>query len=124
MTKSEKEEFWKEARKVHQDQIDQIDEKLKALQVMREISIKDLFTEYESGEGFEVVKESGPYQYVLGGDGRSAPWDETRTGLVLKVKTPKDLYLSADDLHSFRVYLKITEGSDVQAISINGEQQL
>lgn len=124
MTKSEKEEFWKEARKVHQYQIGQIDEKLKALQGMREIGIKDLFTEYESREVFEVVKESGPYQYFLGGDGRSTPWDETRTGLVLKVTTPKDLYLSTDDLRSFKIYLKMTEGSDVQAIFINGEQQL
>lgn len=124
MTKSEREEVWKTARKVHQNKIDQIDEKLKALQAKREIGIKDLFTEYEKREGFEVVKESGPYQYVLGGDDRSTPWDETRTGLVLKVTTPKDLYLSTDDLYSFRVYLKITEGSDVQAIFINGRQEI
>lgn len=124
MTKSEKEEFWKAARKVHQSQIDQIDEKLKALQAMREISIKDLFTEYEMREGFTVAKGRDSFQYIPGGDNMTSEYAEIRTGLVLKVITPKDLYLSEDDLRSFRIYLKMTEGSDVQAIFINGEQQL
>lgn len=118
MTKSEKEMLLTGARKEHQSQIDQIDKKLKALQGMRDINIKDLFLAYEMREGFEVVKESGPYKYHI------LDWFDVRTGLVLKVTTPKDLYMSEDDLRSFNIYLKMTEGSDVQAIFINGEQQL
>lgn len=124
MTKSEKEADLKQRIYQHQSQIDKLNVELSVLKDMQELSLKEIFKKYEALDGFESVKESGSFQYILGGDGRSAPWDEIRTGKVLKVTTPPDLYIPHNDMNKFAIYLKMTEGSDVQAIFINGTQQI
>jgi hypothetical protein len=124
MTKSEKEADLKQ--RISKQQIDlyNLETELSALKDMREMTLKEIFDGYEAREGFTSSKESGSFQYILGGDDRSAPWDETRTGKVLKVTTPANLYIPHNEMGKFAVYLKMTDGSDVQAIFINGKQQI
>ena len=53
--------------------------------------IKELsqISELKSGKvkGFSINVYNGNYQYILGGDGRSQPWDETRKGVICDVET-------------------------------------
>lgn len=38
-------------------------------------------------KGFGINVYNGTYQYMLGGDGRSQPWDEQRKGVICDVET-------------------------------------
>ncbi len=52
------------------------------------------------------ILEVKEYEYILGGDGRSAPWSETRSGPVLTIKFLPDVYLNMNALNNIKLLMK------------------
>lgn len=89
-----------------------------------ELELKDLIRKYEDREfSRSLTIEKGSFNYILGGDGRSSPYDEKREGIVLKMEIPEDYFVSSEDVNKFGIYLKMTTEA-VQAIFINQIQIL
>lgn len=63
-------------------------------------------------EYFTVEKIYGTYEYILGGDGRSQPWSENRTGLIAKIKLKKGIYLSQEQRKIVEDYVISTHKPD------------
>lgn len=55
-------------------------------------------------KGFSINVYNGSYQYILGGDGRSSAWDETRKGVICDVET--SYYLTDVQRNLIGEYLK------------------
>ena len=55
---------------------------------------------------FTIDINKGSYEYVLGGDGRSQPWSESRNGLVATIKINKGIYLNEEQIKVIKEYAK------------------
>ena len=55
-------------------------------------------------KSFTISVFTGDYQYILGGDGRSSAWDETRKGVICNVET--SYYLTDVQRNLIGEYLK------------------
>lgn len=77
---------------------------LKSLEGKTQPTDKELHTDISSF--FSVSESHGEYNYILGGDGRSQPWDERRTGNIATVTINKDYYLSESQTGSIRLHVK------------------
>ncbi len=88
------------------------------------VQLTDLIIEYQKESSVFVYKsyESKQYKRILGGDGRSSPWDEDRIGNCLLVTIASKVFVSDDDLKKFEEYLKIIRTHDVECIFLNGYQ--
>ena len=109
----------------HYDElIEEYKAEIEKINNLTEISITDLILEFHKEDSVFVKKEKtqSQYKYILGGDGRSDPWDENRMGLVLKIQLFK-IYVSDEDLKKFIEFLKATKEEEVKAIFINNYQK-
>lgn len=90
---------------------------------LEEISFSKLIQEYEINGSlyFEKSIEFEEYTEILGGDGRSAPFDRKNKGLVLNIYT-NGLYISQSDKNKFIQYLCAVNTGDIAAIKINDIQ--
>lgn len=61
---------------------------------------------------FSVEKQNGRYEYILGGDGRSQPWSEMRTGLIATIKINKGVYLNTEQKKVVIEYVNETHKPD------------
>ena len=61
---------------------------------------------------FSVEKQNGKYEYILGGDGRSQPWSETRSGLIATIKIKKGIYLNTEQKKVIKEYVNETHNPD------------
>ena len=61
---------------------------------------------------FSVDKQKGNYEYILGGDGRSQPFSETRSGLIATIKIEKGIYLNTEQKKVIKEYVKETHKPD------------
>lgn len=52
------------------------------------------------------------YTHILGGDGRSAPWDEERKGKVVAVKVNDGIYLSSEQVKVVKAYVNTIHEPD------------
>jgi hypothetical protein len=59
-----------------------------------------------------VTKEKGNYEFILGGDGRSQPWSETREGIIATITLAKGIYLSGEQKRIVRTYVKEIHNPD------------
>ncbi len=57
-------------------------------------STKNLYNNMDSFFSSEMTR--GQYTHILGGDGRSQPWDEKRVGSIVTININTDTYLSKD----------------------------
>jgi hypothetical protein len=55
-------------------------------------------------KGFEINIYQGKYRFILGGDGRSQPWDEQRQGVICDIKSR--YYLNQVQINIITSYLK------------------
>ncbi len=55
---------------------------------------------------FTVEVENTTYEHILGGDGRSAPWNETRGGKVAKIKIGEGIWLNREQMDVIEGYVK------------------
>jgi hypothetical protein len=55
---------------------------------------------------FTYVKESKSFEFVLGGDGRSKPWSEQRTGNVFIITLNEGVWLSDVQKQMLKDYVK------------------
>ena len=55
-------------------------------------------------KGFEINIYQGKYRFILGGDGRSQPWDEQRQGVICDIKSR--YYLDESQRDIVTMYLK------------------
>lgn len=68
-------------------------------------TFKELYSDFEKYCTFQEV-ENQEYTNILGGDGRSAPRDETKKGKVLNVIRKKGVFLSKDQIEVIGEYCK------------------
>lgn len=61
---------------------------------------------------FSVEKQNGSYEYILGGDGRSQPWSETRKGIIATIKIKDGIYLNSEQKKLVKDYVKETHNPD------------
>lgn len=52
------------------------------------------------------INHNMEYEHILGGDGRSAPWSEQRTGKVAKIRINNDIWLNADQTKIILKYIE------------------
>ena len=61
---------------------------------------------------FTVTITNSTYEFILGGDGRSAPWSEKRSGLVATIKVNDGIYLNSDQKEIVKQYVKEVHNPD------------
>lgn len=61
---------------------------------------------------FKVKISEGQYEYILGGDGRSQPWSEYRTGRIAEIKLNKGIYLNDKQLEVVKEYVRECHNPD------------
>lgn len=66
-------------------------------------NIKDLLT---------ISEKKEKYTYILGGDGRSSAWDETREGNVCYVTIKENYYITSQQEEIIRDYVKRCYNAD------------
>lgn len=101
--------------------VEKLEIEVRNLETLSEMSILELITEFEKEKSEKITssKSNSEYNYILGGDGRSQPWDEKRTGNVLNITTT-DIYFSEENLKKLVEYIKAT--NSFNAIFINNKQ--
>ena len=75
----------------HTKQLENCKQELESLKDCRQPVMDELYNNMKSL--FTVETNQGKYEHILGGDGRSAPWSEQRTGLIAVITITKDIYL-------------------------------
>lgn len=101
----------KRSKEHHLKSLKTIEDKILKLESLKEVSttqlMKDISLAIEnnlkSGNIYFILKK-GKYNYILGGDGRSQPWDELRDGIICEVKTI--YYLDNTQKELIQSYLK------------------
>jgi hypothetical protein len=96
--------------KEYQKQIEYWEKENKVLEKLKEPSTVDLFNGIE--KYFVIQLEEGEYNHILGGDGRSQPWSETRKGLTIIVQPAEGIYLNGYQKKTIKDYIKKTSESD------------
>ena len=61
---------------------------------------------------FSIDKTNGNYEYILGGDGRSQPWSETRKGVIVTIKLADGIYLDNEQKKTVKEYVKELHSPD------------
>lgn len=93
--------------------VDDLKQELKHLKKSREITMSVLYSALESidlkgdnsvVEGMMFDKRYESYQKILGGDGRSQPWDEKKEGLVCYIKS--NYWFTEEQKRALDEYLK------------------
>lgn len=88
----------------HKTIVSKLDKKLTVLKESKQPDTKDLYGDISKYINLDIkVKD---YQYILGGDGRSQPWDETRNGTVCSISINKHVYLSGDQQKIVKDYIQ------------------
>lgn len=84
---------------------------IKHLEKATEMYFSELVTTQDSlGNILNINKQIGTYKVILGGDGRSAPWDKDEEGLVAIVtKVKAGIYISQETKDKYSAYLKLTD---------------
>ena len=59
-----------------------------------------------------ITEKLGSYEYILGGDGRSCPWSETRRGIIVTGSIKKGVYLSEHQNKIVKQYIEETSKFD------------
>ncbi|AQW91299.1 hypothetical protein [Elizabethkingia anophelis] len=99
----------------------ELNNEIQILRNSKEISFQELIKAYEF-ENHNVIilsyNEEGFYTYILGGDGRSMPYDERRIGRVLTVKIAKEYYIPDDYIKRLKEYVKISYHSKIDEIIV------
>ena len=88
----------------HQQLLDECKLKLLDLRKCYQPTNKELYSKIEDFFTYKVINRK--YIYILGGDGRSQPWDERRTGEVAEVIIEENVFLSEDQKKVVSTYIK------------------
>lgn len=67
-------------------------EKFDELKIARQPTNDELYQNIKSFFDLSIINKE--YEYILGGDGRSQPWSENRTGIVAIIKIKDGIYLN------------------------------
>lgn len=94
----------------HYDIASSILKKLEKLRHSQQPSNEELYKHVKKYVDIEISTKD--YMYILGGDGRSAPWDEKRNGVVADIKLKEGIYLSAAQLKIVEGFVNNTEKVD------------
>ncbi|MEW7221959.1 hypothetical protein [Elizabethkingia anophelis] len=98
-----------------------LNNQIQILRNSKEISFPELIRAYEFGNHDVIIlryNEEGEYTHILGGDGRSMPYDEKRKGCVLTVKIAKEYYIPDDYIKRLKEYVKISYHSKIDEIIV------
>jgi predicted RNase H-like nuclease (RuvC/YqgF family) len=97
-------------------------EELKMLESCKEVDLSFLLNEIKNpkSEFLKATKKQKEYMHILGGDGRSQPWDEKRKGLALEIET-KNIFIPKG-VYDLFVQAVFYEQSDLKLININKQQ--
>lgn len=90
-----------------------------------EITFEQLVQEFIKEESDIVkksVQETQSYRAILGGDGRSQPYDKMEIGKCLNVSHSDAFYINDEDKIRFIKFLKLYSTKDIKAIFINQQQ--
>ncbi len=98
--------------KRHKEEIKNQECKLLWFKSAKEIKTSELYAVLESLEeniekpidGFVFEFKKGEYTYILGGDDRSAPWDEKRNGLICTIDS--DFWFSEEQIRIIKKFLE------------------
>jgi hypothetical protein len=105
-----------------EDQANKLEKILILADKFKQPTVSELYNGIE--DYFSVRTINGNYEHILGGDGRSLPWSETRTGKITIVKINEDIYLSSDQINTVREYVKNKHNPDHVQIDFDGKKLL
>ena len=88
----------------HKKYLKQYESSLEKLKKCTQPTNKELYDNMERYFTYQIINRR--YKFILGGDGRSAPWDEIRTGEVGEVLINENLFLSGNQLQIVFQYIK------------------
>ena len=91
--------------KITQERVDDINRIREAAieelnKLTQKVKVEDLDFLVSPLKYVDYHTKKGIYKYILGGDGRSAPWDEQRTGIILTITVKDEYYLTRYQLES------------------------
>jgi DNA integrity scanning protein DisA with diadenylate cyclase activity len=88
----------------YQESIDLSKYQLSRLKSLVEVTANDLYNGID--RFIDVVMKKESYVHILGGDGRSQPWSETRVSLVADIKVKSGYYVDEDDFDIITDYVR------------------
>lgn len=83
---------------------------LNKLRLCKQPSNEDFYKDIRMYVDIKISKKD--YMFILGGDGRSVPWDEKRNGIVAEAIIKDGVYLSNNQKKILKDYIKNTETVD------------
>tara|TARA_B100001146_G_C16049552_1_gene377215 strand:- start:259 stop:606 length:348 start_codon:yes stop_codon:yes gene_type:complete len=97
-------QYYKKQREEYATKLSEITDEIAVLCNKTQPDIDDLFATPASF--FTVYEHIGDYEFILGGDGRSAPWSEMREGKICEVTINEDVFLSERQLKILKSYIQ------------------
>jgi hypothetical protein len=98
--------------------LEEAEKALKDLKTRRSISTKELYNGINSYITIKI--DDREYEDILGGDGRSRPWSETKKGKVADVYIKKGIYL--DDIQRKIVIEYVSSLVEVDTVEVGYEK--
>ena len=96
--------------------------KINLLSTSEKVETKKLYEDILSVISFKETK--GKYKYILGGDGRSQPWDETREGVVIKVTIKDKFLISREQIRVVKQYFVNTKEVCSDQITFTNKERI
>ena len=94
----------------YEDWLKDARQKLKKLESSKEITNSELYDQIKDIVSIDV--KQGKYKHVLGGDGRSMPWNETIEGQVATVSTKEGIFITSEQKEIIKDYVNRTCDAD------------
>ncbi len=88
----------------YEESIKLYNRQLSKLKSLVEVTANDLYNGIDRFIDVSIKEEK--YEHILGGDGRSQPWSETRVGQVADVKIKAGYYVDEDDFDIITDYVR------------------
>ena len=107
-----------------QKSIDELNDKKNVLENSKEVFLNDLIEDFLKEHSQILTKntENQSYKHILGGDGRSMPYDEQRMGLCLNINLDEKYFLNKKDLSKFLKFIQLVKPENVVAVFFNKNQ--
>lgn len=105
--------------------LDNLKQKKQILLNSTEITFEQLVKEYVKDKSTIITKEivqDQSFKVVLGGDGRSTPYDKMDIGTCLNVYYSEKFYIDLPEKQKFIKFLKIMAPNNVSCIFLNEEK--
>lgn len=97
--------------KLAKSRLEALEKEFEYLKSCKTLTNIDVYNNVEDVVSFVYLKD-GEYKHILGGDGRSQPWDETKKGVVVRICQDKGYHLTSEQIDIVKSYFKLVYNAE------------